>query len=115
MLPTVDAAGPGPRWYRRPMAGTELDEIGQFTVGQRRRAGLRLIAVGLVAIAPAVAFALYTGTLSSEPPYTRWRIFSGLLALVGAILTALGAVTLARARAGIDPAVPAARAVVRRD
>ncbi len=96
------------------MAGDELDEIATFVVGERRRAGLRMIAVGGFALVPFLARTLTTGDLSLSTPHARYKFFAALLAVVGALLVAIGAVTVARARANIDPIIPPARVPPRR-
>lgn len=96
------------------MPGDELDEIATFVVGERRRAGLRMIVVGAIASMPMLARTLSSGDVTFAGPHARYKFFAALLAIVGVLLFAVGLVTVWRARANIDPILPRARVPSRR-
>lgn len=92
----------------------DLNEIDAWIVSQRRAAGLRSLAVGLVLCVPTLLWLVVLGGWTTPDGSGRAKVMAVMSAAIGVCLTAVGAFWLARASRGIDPAVPTATAKRRR-
>lgn len=92
----------------------DLNEIDAWTVSHRRGAGLRLLATGAVLCAPTLLWLVVLGGWNDPDSGARARVMGGMLMVIGVCLAVVGGYWLARARHGIDPAVPTAKVTRRR-
>jgi hypothetical protein len=87
------------------------DEIEAWGIAQRRKAGIRILGVGLVLLVPALVWLVAYMSWDSNAPITRIKVVGGIAVAIGGLLALAGAVTIARAkhRPG-DPPIPIATA-----
>ena len=97
------------------MKVTGDEYIDDWAWQQRRKGGLRLVAVGAAILVPALIWLIAYFNWDSDEPVTRIKAIGGITVTIGALILLAGLVTLWRARKRPMPEVPEAVARERRD
>ena len=79
-------------------ARVDDDDIELWALHQRRRAGLRIAAVGQLVFAPTLIWLLVYLNWDSTAPVTRVKVVGGVAIVIGLLLTIAGFITIVRAR-----------------
>lgn len=89
-------------------------EIDDWALQQRRRAGWRIIGVGVVVAVPALVWLFVYFNWDTDAPITRIKVVGGVATAIGMMLVVAGSAMLWKARRPPRPEIPEAVARQRR-